>query len=66
LPGALRPSGNCHPTFGGTFLAYFAGFFGVLGVFDAFFVLIVFPGGTHPHPQFSFLAIGITSFRPFP
>lgn len=40
--------------------AYFADFFAVcfFGGLDG----TVFPGGTHPHPQFSFLANGITSF----
>jgi hypothetical protein len=42
--------------------AYFAGFFAVcfFGGLD----WTVFPGGTHPHPQFSFLANRITSFPP--
>jgi hypothetical protein len=41
---------------------YFAGFFAAF-VFPALtFGLLVFPGGTHPHPQFPFLANRITSF----
>src|SRR3972149_6326696 len=44
---------------------YFACFFGAFVFSTLGFGLIFFPGGTQPQPQFSFLAHGITSFRPF-
>lgn len=40
-------------------------FLGAFATLVLTFRFAVFPGGTQPHPQFSFLANGITPFRPF-
>ena len=48
--------------FSGNHPPHFEGFFGAFVFSTLGFGLLFFPGGTHPHPQFSFLANGITSF----